>query len=435
MKETSKTRGPSSTPTPGRDGGADAGASAANSDWQRRADAVDDPVQEIQQAIDSVISDMELGQRACGSATVRERQADVRLPVLREQPPSETRSRYQDLDPVGRDAFLYTVIESLDHPFLVINADDYSISIANKAARAVGPADAVHCFELTHHRGTPCDSKEHPCPVVEMRRTGKPVRVEHIHLSKDGTARNVEVHSHPVFDVQGRLAQIIEYSVDITDRKKAEAMVLETRDLMVFAMAKLTESRDPETGSHLERMRAYSMLLAQELATGGPYAKMIDKAFLDDLFRASPLHDIGKVGIPDAILLKPGQLNSEEFEIMKHHATIGALALEKICAESKCGTFLCMAAEIARSHHERFNGAGYPDGLEADAIPLSARIVAVADVFDALTSARVYKQAFEPATARLMIESDAGRHFDPVIVEAFRARWEEFLEVRSRMMA
>lgn len=209
------------------------------------------------------------------------------------------------------------------------------------------------------------------------------------------------------------------------------AEVIETRDVAVFALAKLAESRDPETGEHLERMRRYAQILAEHLSRSGPYADEIGADFLRDLFLSSPLHDIGKVGIPDVVLLKPGQLSTAEFEIMKRHTVIGAEALEEATGHTESGGFLNMAASIARSHHERFNGNGYPDGLAGLDIPLPCRIVALADVYDALTSVRVYKAAFEPEVAKAMIEQETGEHFDPVIVDAFQERYEDFVAVRQ----
>lgn len=208
--------------------------------------------------------------------------------------------------------------------------------------------------------------------------------------------------------------------------------VTATRDAAVFALARLAESRDSDTGAHLERIRSYSQALAEQLRESSRYERVIDDQFLEDLYRSSPLHDIGKVGVPDAILLKPGKLTSDEFEIMKGHTEIGALALERAAREAGCSGFLAMAIAVARSHHERFNGTGYPHKLSGESIPLAARIVAVADVFDALTSARVYKPALEPQVARLMIEEESGRHFDPPIVEAFHACYEKFLEIGIR---
>ncbi|NLE37400.1 MAG: response regulator [Pirellulaceae bacterium] len=202
--------------------------------------------------------------------------------------------------------------------------------------------------------------------------------------------------------------------------------VVETRDMAVFALAKLADSRDPETGDHLDRMRDYCRILAEELLREGVFGDQIDAQFVEDIYRSSPLHDIGKVGIPDAILLKPGRLTPEEFNVMKTHTTIGARALREAAEQSSYGGFLTMAEIIAKYHHERYNGRGYPEGLVGDTIPLAARIASVADVYDALTSARVYKPAFLPEKAEELISQQRGEQFDPRVVDAFLARQTEF---------
>jgi len=205
--------------------------------------------------------------------------------------------------------------------------------------------------------------------------------------------------------------------------------IIALQDVAVFTLAKVAESRDQATGDHLIRMRAYSQILAEELSRNGPYVQQIDQPFLEDLYRSSPLHDIGKVGIRDEILLKRGRLTPEEFATMQEHTIIGANILDQAVLHSQGGGFLAMAALIARFHHEHFDGTGYPAGLVGEEIPLPARIVAVADVYDALTSARPYKPAYIPEHSRQIIECDSGRHFDPVIVAAFRARFDDFLRV------
>ncbi len=220
----------------------------------------------------------------------------------------------------------------------------------------------------------------------------------------------------------------LEYTLE---RRATE--VVATRDVAVFALANLAESRDPETKEHLHRMRNYSRVLAEELQRRGPYTDRIDDQFVEDVFRSSPLHDIGKVGIPDAVLLKPSRLTLAEFEVMKRHTIIGADALEQAIAQNPCGGFLHMAIDVARYHHERVDGNGYPDGLSAEAIPLAARIVALADVYDALTSARVYKPAYDPAEAKRIIEQAAGKQFDPAVVEAFSARYEDSFLVGANL--
>jgi len=199
------------------------------------------------------------------------------------------------------------------------------------------------------------------------------------------------------------------------------------QDVAVFTLAKVAESRDNETGEHIERMREYSQLLGQELSSYGPYTSEINENFLDDLYRSTPLHDIGKVGIPDSILLKPGQLTREEFEVMKRHTAIGSDILHQAVTQLSGGGFLTMAATIAQSHHERWDGTGYPAGLAGEGIPLAARIVSVADVYDALTSRRPYKEAWSPARAKQTIDQAAGTQFDPVVVAAFDHRFEDIV--------
>ena len=214
--------------------------------------------------------------------------------------------------------------------------------------------------------------------------------------------------------------------------RQRSAEVLATQDLTVFALAKLAESRDNDTGDHLERIRDYCRILAEQLCRSGPHSTDVDRQFQADLYRASPLHDVGKVGIPDAILHKPGSLTEDEFEVMKGHSAIGANALSEVASQGGCGSFLDMAVDVARHHHERFDGTGYPDGLAGRHIPLAARIVALADVFDALTTKRVYKDASRPEVAKTLIEDGRGNHFDPVIVDAFLDRYDDFVAVHRR---
>jgi putative two-component system response regulator len=215
--------------------------------------------------------------------------------------------------------------------------------------------------------------------------------------------------------------------------RTAERIVsMETRDVAIFALAKLAESRDPETGAHLERVRCYARALAQQLAAIEPDGGQIDAEYIRLIYLTSPLHDIGKVGIPDAVLLKPGRLSDREFEIMKEHAAIGARTLDAALREFPEVRFLQMARDIAASHHERFDGTGYPGGLAGDAIPHCGRIVALADVYDALTSKRVYKNSFAHEVARSIILKERGSHFDPVVVDAFMAVEPQFLAIRRR---
>jgi putative two-component system response regulator len=208
---------------------------------------------------------------------------------------------------------------------------------------------------------------------------------------------------------------------------------LGNRELIVFSLAKLAESRDPETGVHLERMREYSRILTQRLATHSPYSQLIDADFIRAIYLTSPLHDIGKVGIPDQILLKPGKLTAEEFEIMKQHAIIGCKTLDAAYAACPSAEYLRLARDIACSHHEKFDGSGYPHGLVGEDIPLGARIVALADVYDALTTKRVYKEAYSHAVARKIIVDSRGSHFDPAVVDAFVELEADFLRIKHQL--
>jgi putative two-component system response regulator len=203
--------------------------------------------------------------------------------------------------------------------------------------------------------------------------------------------------------------------VEVAERMLA----METRDVTIFSLARLAESRDPETGQHLERVRTYARALAQEVATEKGLGDVVDGEFIRLIYATSPLHDIGKVGIPDAVLLKPGKLTPEEFTVMKRHAAIGAETLDAAFKKYPRARFLQMAREIAAGHHERWDGKGYPCGLRGQEIPLSARIVSVADVYDALTSKRIYKDAFGHEEAVRIIREGAGTQFDPRLVEAF----------------
>jgi putative two-component system response regulator len=214
--------------------------------------------------------------------------------------------------------------------------------------------------------------------------------------------------------------------------KNAERiLLLETSVMTIFSLAKLAESRDPETGHHLERIREYSRVLTEELLTEKEREPMLTPKYAELIFQTSPLHDIGKVGIPDHILLKQGSLTDEEFAIMKQHTVIGGKTLEETMTFYPGAEFLHQARDIALSHHEQYDGSGYPRGLKGREIPLCARIVALADVYDALTMKRVYKAAYSHEIARDIIYQGKGRHFDPKVVEAFERKDRIFRDIRE----
>jgi len=201
--------------------------------------------------------------------------------------------------------------------------------------------------------------------------------------------------------------------------RKATQEILDRERETVLRLSRAAEFRDPETGAHILRMAHFSQLIARELG--------MSVADQELLLEAAPMHDIGKVGIADIVLLKPGRLDTDEFEIMKRHATIGYELLK-----GSSSRVLQAGAEIALGHHEKFDGSGYPAGIRGEAIPIFSRIVAVADVFDALTSERPYKKAWEIGAAVDFLKAGSGNHFDPACVNAFLAAWDDVMAVRAR---
>ena len=232
---------------------------------------------------------------------------------------------------------------------------------------------------------------------------------------------------------------------DASDRLRSQNVVLEeavaqrtselavSQDVAIRALASLVETRDNETGFHILRTQHYVRALAEQLRTHPGLGAHFTPASIEALFKSAPLHDIGKVGISDDILRHPGKLSPEAFEILKTHTTLGREALER--AEREIGVtvgFLAYAKEIAQSHHERWDGAGYPHGLVGEAIPVAARLMALADVYDALRSRRVYKEAYPAEEAEQIIRGGRGTQFDPAVVDAFEAVRAEFRAIADR---
>ena len=211
-------------------------------------------------------------------------------------------------------------------------------------------------------------------------------------------------------------------------RRMAENELIQ--EVSIQALAHLAETRDPETGNHILRTQAYVRLLGMKLQSHPRFSSLLSNHYIHLLARSAPLHDIGKVGIPDAVLLKPGALTPEEWKVMQTHSKLGSDAIE--LAERDAARpveFLKLAKEIAHWHHEKWDGGGYPDGLAGEAIPVSARIMAVADVFDALISPRPYKAAMSYQQAFDIIASGRGRHFDPDMTECFVRHFDAFCEI------
>ena len=205
------------------------------------------------------------------------------------------------------------------------------------------------------------------------------------------------------------------------------------QETTIHAMASLAETRDNETGNHIRRTQNYVKTLAQTLSKHPRFAHYLTDEQIEMLYLSAPLHDIGKVGIPDHILLKPGRLDAAEFEIMKTHTTLGYQSILSASERLSAGSsFLTCAMEIALSHQEKWDGSGYPQGLSGDAIPISARLMAVADVYDALISERYYKKAFSHESAVGIILEGRGSHFDPDVVDAFQRIERKFVEIATK---
>lgn len=233
----------------------------------------------------------------------------------------------------------------------------------------------------------------------------------------------------PIFNRRGKLQGSILWLKDVTNErnyaKKLERdvtlqtnRILDMQNQMIISFAKLVENRDAITGKHLERTRSYVLVIGMMLLKNDHYTETIDYQWVETLSKVAPLHDIGKVSIADGILNKPGRLTREEFDMMKKHTVYGAQILETTLKNCVDDEYYRMACEVARSHHERWDGKGYPDGLAGEQIPLSARVMAVADVFDALVTRRPYKPPYEIERAFQMIQEESGSHFDPLVVKA-----------------
>ena len=253
-----------------------------------------------------------------------------------------------------------------------------------------------------------------------------------IETERQGLVRVVKGELDTVVPIvtNDEFARIAEMTNVMTDRLRSTMDDLRsTQDATIGALVSLAAKRDTETGLHLKRTQAYVEVLAHALRGCGHHAEALDDATIATLRRSAPLHDIGKVGVPDEILQKPGKLTKAEFDVMKTHTTIGAAALVEAEAEMGGSSFLSTAREIAESHHEKWDGTGYPYGLAGEAIPLSGRLMALADVYDALRSKRCYKDAMSHEAACDIIRKGRGKHFDPNIVDAFENAERFFDEI------
>ena len=221
----------------------------------------------------------------------------------------------------------------------------------------------------------------------------------------------------------------VKYIEDVKNKNKT---ISKMQDALIITLADLVESRDENTGQHIKKTATYVKIILEEMQREGIYSEQMNKKFVDDVYKSAPLHDIGKIAVPDAILNKPGKLTNEEFDKMKTHTTAGGKILSSIIEMVPEAHYLEEAINLATYHHERWDGRGYPTGLAGENIPLSARIMAVADVFDALVSKRSYKEGFPLEKAMNIIVEESGTHFDPKLVEVFVAAKDKVFEVAKK---
>jgi PAS domain S-box-containing protein len=331
-----------------------------------------------------------------------------------------------------------TILESMEEGYYEIDFDSNFTFVNDSMSRILGyPKNDL--LSLNYRRFM--DEKN--VRLIEetfndCRHSGKPVKAFDCEFNRDGLVLFIEASVsllNDSTDVPVGYRGIIR---DRSEKKKLEMDLIESykklqnaRSATILGLAKLAEYRDEGTGAHLERIRDYARRLAEEMAENSRYKDIITQEFIDDIYQSSILHDIGKVGVPDRILLKPGKLTAEEFELIKRHTTLGGDAIRAIESRIVGRSFLFLGREIAYNHHEKWDGSGYPRGLKSDEIPLAARIVALADVYDALTTKRFYKEAYSHEKSKRIIVDLKNSHFDPEIVDTFLVLEAEFNRIRE----
>ncbi len=243
------------------------------------------------------------------------------------------------------------------------------------------------------------------------------------------------LHRGMLFSIKSSYQRTLSISTALEEEREklltANRQLLQTKDVTILALAYQAELRDGETGSHISRTSEYVGLIARQMKKNSSQSSYLTDEYVHELVKSAPLHDIGKVGIPDRILQKKGKFTPEEFEIMKKHCEYGSEVIRKAQEKLNFQSFLEIATQLTLSHHEKWDGSGYPSGLAGNQIPLSARIMALADVYDALRSKRYYKDAFSHEKTCAILREERGRHFDPEIVDAFFAREKNFERISS----
>ncbi len=326
------------------------------------------------------------------------------------------------------------ILESIEEAYFEVDLKGNFTFFNDSIIRILGYSKEELMGMNNREYSTPETSKKMYQVFNRAYATGKTSNIsEYEVIKKDGSIKYLEFSVSPMRDQERRPTGFRGVARDVTERLKAEKERRElenklhsARAATILGLAKLSEYRDKGTGAHLERIREYAKIIAQEMAGLPVYKEYITEKYIEDIYQSSILHDIGKVGIQDSVLLNPGKLNSEEYDIIKRHTVLGGDALSDIESQIEGRSFLILGKKIAYYHHEKWDGTGYPEGLKGEDIPLSARIVALADVYDALTTKRFYKEAFPHEKAREIIIGLKGSHFDPDVVDAFLTNEKEF---------
>lgn len=365
--------------------------------------------------------------------------------VLEEQVEERTRELADRTTELARtNEFLQGILDSSTRVAIVLTDFDNQILFWNSGAENIYGYCAEEMVGTSIHRLFPVDDATwgHVDKLARlMRNKAGTVQENMKQLGKDGQILTVSMAVSPMCEASGQVRGILGLGLDVTNEVRLHDELLDSykrikkmQGASVFALAKLAESRDGETAFHLERLQEYCSILCARLRLRERYSEWMTDQFVEDLVQCSVLHDIGKVGVPDSILFNRDKFGLDEYEIMKQHSVHGGRALEE--AAHKVGereNFLSMGKDVAYYHHERWDGGGYPAGLKAEEIPLSARIVAIADVYDALTTERRYKRAYSHEEARDVIVKEKAKQFDPELVEAFLEAEEEFREIRDKV--
>ena len=330
------------------------------------------------------------------------------------------------------------VFESTDEGFMVLDLDGTIVKTNRGIQRLLGLKEK-QLVNQSIQKILPTSFREiSPEEVESIMKKGEVLNKE---TSGINSQAQEFISSFSLFPIKNENNQTFAYAAvikDVTNQRRVEKALIQSlqqttlaQEAIIFGLARLAEYRDQDTGYHLERIRSYCKILATALQEHPHYRSIVDAKFIDLLHRTAPLHDIGKVGIPDYILLKSGKLSPEEFKIMQTHTVIGYHTLKSIRDQYGEMDFLDMGIEITYCHHERYDGKGYPRGLKGDEIPLSAQILAIADVYDALTTQRVYKEAYSHEQSLEIMSRERGHHFDPQLFDVFITIADDFDCVRK----